>query len=1818
MYRGSRPHRGDYEHHHPPSRGFDPRSGPGHPPDPYRRPSPRRRYSSPGARDPPEEYRGGGRPSRPYRRYSPSPPRGGLPVDHSLVITVGNELTNPPGYKGSDAPYVRDYGAGDPPYKKPHYSPRRSSYDDKSDRGSRRRSLSRGRSRGRSRSPGYVRSKSRPRSRSRSRSYSHGRSPERAKSRARSKSQTRGRSYSRSRSRSSSPKRSRARSKSRHRSCSRDRSRSRGRSHARSRSVSQSGSSSHSSNSSRHGSVNRRAQSGAEVEDFRELEKARRRKEIQDTLGKPAKSILKKRVDSSETDSPMLVQNSDSPRGNPDSILSHEAEQLICALSKSLDPDLLASMLGKSSDASALEQLIGKIHPAKDGGSDMPDEKERQDKSDLTEFLGMMAEVVAQPPTTKKGLADIEDEEKFLYGDEEEDVEEHKKVKPAREIPTAEQPGFLDTRYQQSHDIPRKEHATTPYAFGHDGEDAVSHLQRESRQPDRHHSSATPEVHSKEELDDLPPGVFPQDVKERKEVEEYEKIQDLLKTIGLDLGVADISKMAARTQERLHGNTPAKKAPIRRQSERKHRSCSRSYSNSSSSSRSSSRSHSRSSSRSQSRSYGRTSSRCKKKPVSPEQRSSSSHSQNKKESRHSVTEGEWPSTPTAGPGTQMYPPQPSLSTHPMAQYPQPPPRRVMPPDYPPGGYDPYGNYVPYMPPGWPMYPPPGMPLPPHNPMDPYRLPNMERTFLKVIETAASEGKEMDKIKPSKLDDVASKAITSSIQRRVIEDKNTASQKQKVTEELAKLKMEKEIRLKRKENLLKEVETLRREQGELLRKKRREKDGHKDPVLTELSHLQEDAMARISKLRAEQKEADKKHEELVKVSLILGIDKYSKISGDHGQQPAQSKESSTRSPEKTGASTGTSLNKVAPSKSKACPEKRKSSPPSSSRSLDTAAEQFEYYDAGNHWCKNCNVTSGSMFDYFMHLHNKIHRKTLDPYDRPWAKSESEKKHPVGERTSKPAKGSEFLIPLRGFFCQLCEEFFGDPICAEAHVTCHAHNEKYKAKIYENPLYEQRRNLDRQAGLESQKSSDHKRKREDDCHDDVKKSKPGKEERKMLFDNVEPKPQYSKEDTYRNIKENENTFMEERFKYRKEDLDKQKYKEDERVKIKKEEEEKEKARYRREEEERYMYKKEEECTYRYRKEENNKYRFRKDDDRGRYVREEEKPKYSKEEDKRYKYTQDAEEKKSKYKDEDGGSSTKSKWNEAEESNEQCGMKDQKGKSGFFKDDKVSKRKPNDKDIKVDPEKPSESPKVFSGPSPALLAKLRKKNEEAAARPGFGKFSRKKPLKTALEKEADRIAAQFIKEDEASVSVVDEENKDPEQDAFTKSIAAAKSIVIKLSAKSVLPPSDEWLAYNENKSSPNFPPTPTPMVLRKSFTGVQNKPTTTRDKPPGTVPGNQTQKGPALPADLISKAFSGEEVQLKLKKDIPASPVDTFDTAVPLVSTPAPLVSTPAPLVSTPSPLVSTPASLVSTPAPIAVAERVNAPQVKLITQSKCFVTVKSDVAAPGVPEEEQKLSVIFRPPPLLLTNSTGPSPKTVKPKTTLAAGIAKDLFDIFYSGNSAVKSSGASVGNKQDSIFTAPDKDSSSKKTSEGNESNNKDINDSDVTQSEEPPKSKDLQVAWRDEPLKDEDSQVAQSKEPHKNEDSQGSQSKEPPKDEDSQGSQCKEPHKNEDSQGSQSKEPPKDEDAQVAWSEEPTKNEASEVKQASEDENLKENIDSKEEKVDEHQVLTSEISEGGETMMEVDSLHTIQPNHNEEETPLESEEPMPFSPLPGNASECVD
>lgn len=105
-------------------------------------------------------------------------------------------------------------------------------------------------------------------------------------------------------------------------------------------------------------------------------------------------------------------------------------------------------------------------------------------------------------------------------------------------------------------------------------------------------------------------------------------------------------------------------------------------------------------------------------------------------------------------------------------------------------------------------------------------------------------------------------------------------------------------------------------GELLRKKRREKGGHKDPLLQEISHLQEEVMTQISNLRKEHEAAEKKRNEIDKVALILGLSPSDRPRGTgkpaedgEGEPPPEKKRREPeRSPEGRRA-TGSSTIKV---------------------------------------------------------------------------------------------------------------------------------------------------------------------------------------------------------------------------------------------------------------------------------------------------------------------------------------------------------------------------------------------------------------------------------------------------------------------------------------------------------------------------------------------------------------------------------------------------------------------------------------------------------------------------------------------------------------------------------------------------------------------------------------------------------------------------------------------------------------------------------------------------------------------------------------------
>ncbi|XP_007484024.1 zinc finger protein 318 isoform X3 [Monodelphis domestica] len=709
----------------------------------------------------------------------------------------------------------------------------------------------------------------------------------------------------------------------------------------------------------------------------------------------PKKSILKKRVEvvvepslqmesfSSSTNSsqelPLISGHPSLPPSSATVPFASEVENNKGALTETALKEPQESyqwgpLSGLPKDTSPLREKFGSFlsHKEKiDGKVEsgerhtdflLPHERASQDGSGFSRILGMLAEPTSAQEKRRRSFPDIEDEEKFLYGNEEEDL------KP--EFP--------------------------PKSLGGLGSEA---------RRERANSSPSPSSALKlEGRDETNP--------------EYAKIHNLLKTIGLDIGVAEISKLAVRTQERLHG----KKFPSHSSLDR------RSVDRRSLSDRSSSDSH-----RLESREARRSDTRSPEmsrphmaSPVDPYLRAKNSPPFLK--SDHSMSQIPGPEVANSGPRASaircLIPsaPAPPIRlphcTSSVTQFQIPTNTQFsaaqIPPDYqtppiPPSTYDAYRHYMAYAVSAWPMYPSPQQPS--HPLTDPHRLIPVtkqvtpSRPNLRVIPTIppAESKREESMLVPIPVINNSNKVpvrlpippLMRYNPEKISDEKNRASQKQKVIEEREKLRSDRDARQKKMYYLRTELDRLHKQQGEMLRKKRREKDGHKDPLLVE-----------------------------------------------------ESKSNNEKSHAKSPKPTDTSSQPLAKQSSQ-------------------LATVYEYYDAGNHWCRDCNTICGTMFDFFTHMHKKKHRQTLDPYNRPWAsKIQSEAKQDNTKRADKitvPAKGSEFLIPITGYYCQLCEEFFGDPISGEQHVKCHQHNEKYKKYVDENPLYEERRNLDRQAGL-----------------------------------------------------------------------------------------------------------------------------------------------------------------------------------------------------------------------------------------------------------------------------------------------------------------------------------------------------------------------------------------------------------------------------------------------------------------------------------------------------------------------------------------------------------------------------------------------------------------------------------------------------------------------------------------------------------------------------------------------------------------------------------
>ncbi|NXU52282.1 ZN318 protein, partial [Turnix velox] len=820
----------------------------------------------------------------------------------------------------------------------------------------------------------------------------------------------------------------------------------------------------------------------------------------------PKKSILKKRVEvevespiqpqgfssslDSSKDLPLLSSHSSLPQSNTTAPFATEVENflkqfnkdsVVQSANKELCDDLYewSPLSGAPKGTLTFEEKFGNFlsHKEKaepkseptDRHTDflLPHERASQDGSGFSRILGMMADSVSAQEKRRRSFPDIEDEEKFLYGDEDEDTK-------TESLP-AENPAM----------------------------NCGNNIIGQKTSP-----LSSPAVR----LDPL-----------EDSNAEYAKIHDLLKTIGLDIGVAEIGKLAVRTQERLHGKKLVTRSPDCRASEARRldpwdvrRS------------------------RSDTRSPESGQQRSASPPVSFQQSKDGSGLQKSEYINNQPVGQELlpctpeqplpsvPLIPSVPPAPASLPPTPpSVSQYQIPNYSQfgatQMPQNYPPPAVAPPGYDAYGHYMAYAAPGWTMYPPAQQPnptLPEAHGLVPMAMSsNPKRPNLRVIETVPvrkdvsdlkRDGSALVRVPTTPSNSKAPPRLSSrslkNAAEKMSDEKNRAAQKQKVMEEREKLKNEREARQKKLYYLKTELDRLRKQQGEMLRKKRREKDGHKDPLLVEVNRLQENIMKEISELHKESDAADKKQSELDKVAQILGINIFEKPRKPSTETKDSSEKSSksenAKGLEKTSSSSKES--KTTNEKSRGRSPKPAESSSQSSKHPFQLANIYEYYDAGNHWCKDCNTICGTMFDFFTHMHNKKHRQTLDPYNRPWAsKTQSETKQDSIKRIDKitvPAKGSEFLIPITGYYCQLCHEFFGDQISAEQHVKSHPHNEKYKKYIDENPLYEERRNLDRQAGLavvletERRRQNELKRKL-------VEKQKEEKDEKKPKLINKE---------------------------------------------------------------------------------------------------------------------------------------------------------------------------------------------------------------------------------------------------------------------------------------------------------------------------------------------------------------------------------------------------------------------------------------------------------------------------------------------------------------------------------------------------------------------------------------------------------------------------------------------------------------------------------------------------------------------------------------------
>ncbi|XP_044305901.1 zinc finger protein 318-like isoform X2 [Varanus komodoensis] len=492
------------------------------------------------------------------------------------------------------------------------------------------------------------------------------------------------------------------------------------------------------------------------------------------TLAMPKKSILKKQVDGS------LMQNSG------DFLKQKELHEL------TVEP------VNRHSE------------------SVLPRERASQDASVFSCILDIMAESASAQKRRCSFLDDIEDEEKFLYGDE---------VGSIASLPSAQKPMLTDER-----ECVPSQRVTSP---SHPNQSLKIDTSEEARL-------------------------------------EYEKIHDLLKTIGLDIGVAEIGKLAARTKERLRGKKRSCSpehhlvASHKPEFQKRHQGLSDIHSLEANQEYALSPSDSF--------------------PLYYKDKSSVSNLE------HNKSNAVWQDS-SAGTSEQ---PAPSITLIPSAPpFPDLCPTPTFFPPYVPHfssftashtqnyplptiafpGCNTYGLYTSYATSDWPMLTQQTVPGPSaiQGPVQRKALPNPKRPNLRALERAppskvTPKKKRGKRPTTSSSSDLLQLSSQKSDKEKISDERNRTSQKQQIIQERAKLKDEQEVQQKKLHYLRIELNRLSKQQEGMLRKKRKEID----PLLVEVNRQKENIANKVAQLEMNVVAAEKKQSELDKVAQILGI------------------------------------------------------------------------------------------------------------------------------------------------------------------------------------------------------------------------------------------------------------------------------------------------------------------------------------------------------------------------------------------------------------------------------------------------------------------------------------------------------------------------------------------------------------------------------------------------------------------------------------------------------------------------------------------------------------------------------------------------------------------------------------------------------------------------------------------------------------------------------------------------------------------------------------------------------------------------------------